>query len=257
MNQRPNQETAAGRSGSGEVDSLCAFVTCACPALLIGAAVLLSRGYGDPTLMAARGATPDDFMSVGNKCLIEGIDYQNISKKIGDSSPVSGSGLPIYSCEESWQYDFAVLENYDPTDDADADYVMRSVTEHRTACDGLSCLLCADVLGKYALNHGEPITNGNFTTECWVLKDGVRRPHPFWNCRAARINNGSRFDTACYLMSNPGETLNDQLKTPRRDIKVGWALFATGALALILWLVLLSYLCKTRTGCQQYQPAGH
>lgn len=199
------------------------------PLLLIFSIQYLVEGYHNPNLKAAKGATPNDFISFGNKCRIEGIDYRAIT----ESRVVkTDSGTKrVYSCAEKWQYDFVVLE-YEGVLDAevDADYFgLRSVTEQRPACDRTGCGDCDHCLGRYALDDGQPIKNGYFVTECWTLKDGVAA-HPFWNCSQTTIVN----DTACYLVSDPIEILNAHLNTPRREIMIGWILFAPVALLVAI-----------------------
>eukprot|EP01083_Nonionella_stella_P086971 241786_1 len=57
----------------------------------------------------AKGATVDDFVSIGKRCFVEDIEYRHWTF-VDDNSNQGRSTTTIYGCEEIWQYDFMVLD---------------------------------------------------------------------------------------------------------------------------------------------------
>ena len=200
------------------------------PGLLIISIIDLANGYS--AAKVANGADPGDFVSVGWRCRIEGIDYQAITGKTSNSD-----GGFNYHCNERWDYTFVVLEVEDVLDvETDADYFgLRSITEERLACRQESCESCGYIWGKDHLYDGQPIVDGYYATECWALKEGGAH-HPFWSCSESNADNA----TACYLLNDPNEVLNDRLKYANRDIMSGWILFAPSVLGVV---VICSFFC--------------
>ena len=178
--------------------------------------MLYLDGFGAANV--AKGVDPDDFVAVGRRCRIEGIDYHAIT----------GVTSKTYHCDERWDYTFVVLEAEDVLDaETEADYFgLRSITEERLACKQKSCERCNRLLGKDHLYNGQPIVGGYYATECWALKEGVVA-NQFWSCSESNIAN----DSACYLLSDPKEFLKDKLKYVNRSIMIGWILFALGVLS--------------------------
>ena len=135
------------------------------PMLILVSIFLLAGGY--KAAKVANGATAGDFVSVGRQCRIEGINYQ------ATTGVTSTSDGEKYHCDEIWRYTFVVLDVEDVLDvETEADYFgLRSIREERLACERKSCERCNRLWGKDHLYNGQPIVDGYYATECWVLEE--------------------------------------------------------------------------------------
>ena len=183
--------------------------------------LLLGLGYSSDAYKARN--TAEDFVSIGKRCRIEDIAYQAIT------SERSTDGGKAYSCDEFWDYDFVVLETEGVLEaEVDADFFgLHTVSEHRPSCGNNACSECSALVGKYALNEGQPIRNGYFAAECWRLQDGVEA-NSFWGCEPYYN------DTSCYAISNPNEILNAHIKEPRKVVIAGWVFFGVAMFMFVI-----------------------
>ncbi|KAL9187561.1 hypothetical protein ACHAXT_001664 [Thalassiosira profunda] len=202
--------------------------------------IFLMEGYEDNTQAFKAKRSVKDFVSIGQRCRIEAIDYH-----------ASTSVSSTYGCDEYWTYDFVVLESEGVIDaEIDAgDLGLRTVSEHRPACATKSCSDCSASNGKYALNDGKPVEDGHFATGCWLFtpkRDGAEASS-FWSCSTGGYN-----DTSCYLLNDPKEILNAHLKQPRKYVIAGWALIAGSIFLAVPFL----YFCGKEEQWQRPEGTG-
>lgn len=203
----------------------------------------------------------ETFTPLGRNCLVKNVEYRTNTAM---SSYKSESGSNVYTCQETWRYEFIVLKNetkkqnklevnYTTTVDTSKNtfepyngfYNVYSAIETNQACNYQPCTRCFNLEGKFASNSRSYTTDGDtFVVDCWqspskdIIDISIKIQDPFWECSEKITNipqdeevemNG--FETqqeqeeTCYLLRDPRKIINDYYKTQKRFLLIGWILF--------------------------------
>jgi len=215
--------------------------------------IFLIVGYnGGQTDGRDKGAaTVDDFISIGQRCFVKDIEYHHVTFEDNSNKK---STTTRYRCDEIWQYDFMVLEEeidmvfedspYNEDTGSNFQNAMHSLVEVKPACKSKPCSACNDMLGEYALNGGNPTSDGSFVTECWAstVKE-LEKVDPFWECSELKVYEDQEIregeDVACYLFRDPKDILHEFWMQGEMFLLIGWIIFVPFALIFIFLVYAL------------------